>query len=431
MLSDVVSDGDVEISIENFDEINFDKVGEKEVKFLLEDEHGIKKHLTSKLVIVDNKKDFRSEKKKIKKSIKKQEDSENNKAPVVKVKDINLKVNEKLSKKDLATKMIRKIEDDNDEIDKINIKVKNYRDIEFKTKGEYQIKFIVSDSQGLETSVNGKVIIGRKKENKKPTEEETTKEETTKEETTDVVDVDASLQNNTVVSADACSTSGSRVANAKADIGYGDREYYGYTNSSSQLVYVTADKLEIQNDSSEATKSTGRYCNDEAKVPGTEQSDLDEGHAIADSLGGVSNAYNITPQESTLNRHGEQYQMEGDIRDALLNGHTITDFEYTISYPNQTTQIPNHYDVKYYDNGSLIMHSFNNEYSESAVQPTTVQSEVTTQSEITTQSEMNNSVVYYQNCTEVKAAGAAPITANDPGWQSKFDRDGDGIGCDS
>ncbi|MGO1181467.1 MAG: GmrSD restriction endonuclease domain-containing protein [Micrococcaceae bacterium] len=39
--------------------------------------------------------------------------------------------------------------------------------------------------------------------------------------------------------------------------------------------------------------------------------------------------------------------------------------------------------------------------------------------------------VYYQNCTEVWAAGAGPIYQGDPGWQTKFDRDGDGIGCES
>ncbi len=38
--------------------------------------------------------------------------------------------------------------------------------------------------------------------------------------------------------------------------------------------------------------------------------------------------------------------------------------------------------------------------------------------------------VHYQNCTEVRTAGAAPIRAGDPGWQSKFDRDGDGVGCE-
>lgn len=39
--------------------------------------------------------------------------------------------------------------------------------------------------------------------------------------------------------------------------------------------------------------------------------------------------------------------------------------------------------------------------------------------------------VYYQNCTAVRAAGAAPIRAGDPGWQSKFDGDDDGVGCES
>lgn len=39
--------------------------------------------------------------------------------------------------------------------------------------------------------------------------------------------------------------------------------------------------------------------------------------------------------------------------------------------------------------------------------------------------------VFYKNCTEVKAAGAAPIRPGDPGWQQKFDRDGDGVGCET
>lgn len=38
--------------------------------------------------------------------------------------------------------------------------------------------------------------------------------------------------------------------------------------------------------------------------------------------------------------------------------------------------------------------------------------------------------VYYQNCTEVRAAGAAPIRPGDAGWQSKFDGDDDGVGCE-
>ena len=38
--------------------------------------------------------------------------------------------------------------------------------------------------------------------------------------------------------------------------------------------------------------------------------------------------------------------------------------------------------------------------------------------------------VSYQNCTAVRAAGAAPIRVGQPGFQSKFDRDGDGVGCE-
>jgi Excalibur calcium-binding domain/Protein of unknown function (DUF1524) len=39
-------------------------------------------------------------------------------------------------------------------------------------------------------------------------------------------------------------------------------------------------------------------------------------------------------------------------------------------------------------------------------------------------------VTYYANCTAVRAAGAAPIHRGDPGYASKLDRDGDGIGCE-
>ena len=38
--------------------------------------------------------------------------------------------------------------------------------------------------------------------------------------------------------------------------------------------------------------------------------------------------------------------------------------------------------------------------------------------------------VFYQNCDAVRAAGAAPIHPGDPGWQDKFDRDNDGVGCE-
>ncbi len=77
---------------------------------------------------------------------------------------------------------------------------------------------------------------------------------------------------------------------------------------------------------------------------------------IADSLGGVANAYNITPQNSTLNRHGEQAYMEKTIR----NAGGCTDFIAIITYPNTETQIPNHYSFTYTIEGNVITDEFDN-----------------------------------------------------------------------
>ncbi|WP_262107497.1 excalibur calcium-binding domain-containing protein [Arthrobacter sp. Marseille-P9274] len=40
------------------------------------------------------------------------------------------------------------------------------------------------------------------------------------------------------------------------------------------------------------------------------------------------------------------------------------------------------------------------------------------------------SSTFYANCTAVRAAGAAPIYAGDPGYSRKLDRDGDGVACE-
>lgn len=79
--------------------------------------------------------------------------------------------------------------------------------------------------------------------------------------------------------------SGYREANVVVDIGFGDREYWAFTNEYGQLVRVIADKITLQDDSTEAVTSGGRYYNDEADVSGTERPDMDKGHIIADSLG--------------------------------------------------------------------------------------------------------------------------------------------------
>lgn len=123
---------------------------------------------------------------------------------------------------------------------------------------------------------------------------------------------------------------------------------------------VIAAELKLQDEANEPVNSVGRYYPDEAKVPGTESPVLDEGHVLADSLGGVANAYNITPQESTLNRHGDQAYMESIMRDTLYAGGTVTNILAIITYPNNTTQIPSHYSFTYTLNGEVMNDEFDN-----------------------------------------------------------------------
>lgn len=166
-----------------------------------------------------------------------------------------------------------------------------------------------------------------------------------------------------IVDVNYCNLSGSRQANVAVDIGYGDREYWAFTNEHGQLVKVVAKKIVPQNDNTEDVNSSGRYCGDEAKVAGVEASDLDEGHVIADSLGGVSNAYNITPQNSTLNRTGKQADMEESIRKA--GG--CTDFTAIITYPNTSTMTPSHYAYTYTLNGKVVKTEFDNKSSSKSI----------------------------------------------------------------
>ena len=158
------------------------------------------------------------------------------------------------------------------------------------------------------------------------------------------------------IQVDGGDQSGDRQANVVVDIGFGDREYWAFTNKHGQLVKVIAKKITLQNDKTEDVTSAGRYYHDEAKVPGVEHRDLDEGHVIADSLGGVSNAYNITPQDSTLNRHGDQAYMEDTIRKA--GG--ATNFEAIIRYETTKTQIPSSYQYTYTIKGNVIVDKFDN-----------------------------------------------------------------------
>ena len=38
--------------------------------------------------------------------------------------------------------------------------------------------------------------------------------------------------------------------------------------------------------------------------------------------------------------------------------------------------------------------------------------------------------VYFRNCSEARAAGAAPVRRGSPGYAAHLDRDNDGVGCE-
>jgi hypothetical protein len=190
----------------------------------------------------------------------------------------------------------------------------------------------------------------------------------------------------------------------------------------------------LQNPNTDHVLSSGRYYSNEANVPGTESPNLDKGHVIADSLGGVSNAYNITPQDSTLNRHGDQAYMEKVIRDA--GG--CTDFVAVISYPNTQTQIPNHYKFTYKIQGRSITDEFDNVNPDevnknlgkttgnSSTAPTPPANATVSSNEDLSKVDTNHNGKV--TITEAKAAGfKMPITRDS--WLYKYmdDRDGDGV----
>jgi len=241
----------------------------------------------------------------------------------------------------------------------------------------------------------------------------------------------------TLIVVDGGDMSGYRKPNVRVDVGFGDREYWAFTNEYGQLIRVEAKNITLQNPNTEHVLSSGRYYSDEAKVPGTESQELDEGHVIADSLGGVSNAYNITPQDSILNRHGDQAYMEKVIRDA--GG--CTDFVAVIQYPNTQTQIPNHYKFTYKIQGRSITDEFDNVNPDevnknlgettgtSSTPPKTdnvpANETVSSNEDVSKVDTNHNGSV---TIAEAKAAGfKMPITRDS--WLYKYmdDRDGDGL----
>lgn len=207
-----------------------------------------------------------------------------------------------------------------------------------------------ADTEATEASTNEEAAASETEQADTTVEEEPEAEEPAAE------PAEEQFEGYELVEVDGGDLSGHREANIVVSVGYGDREYWAFTNEHGQLERVVADEIVLQDDSSEPVLDSGRYYSDEAKVPGVESDILDEGHVIADSLGGVSNAYNITPQESTLNRHGDQAYMEDVIRDA--GG--ATNFEAIITYPDTETQVPSSYQYSYTVRGNEVVDTFDN-----------------------------------------------------------------------
>lgn len=231
-----------------------------------------------------------------------------------------------------------------------------------------------------------------------------------------------------LIEVDGGDISGYRESKVVVDIGYGDREYWAFTNEYGQLVRVIADEIILQDDSTEPVSSSGRYYSDEAKVPGVESDVLDEGHIIADSLGGVSNAYNITPQDSTLNRHGDQAYME----DAIRKAGGAANFEAIITYPNTETQIPSSYQYTYTLMGNEIIDTFDNVNPDEVNESLGLTSSEPTETNSTNTSDDISSVDTNGNgqvtIKEAKAAGfSMPITSDHWLYPYMDDRDGDGM----
>lgn len=291
----------------------------------------------------------------------------------------------------------------------------------------------VEDSESLEEQLESEENLDLSVAGQEVTSEEDTKEEVALEESTIgyLVEDDILTYNNQeyiIIEVDGGDRSGDRENSVAVDIGFGDRIYWGLTNEFGQLVYVLADEIILQDDENEEVNSSGRYYSDEADVPGTELENLDQGHIIADSLGGVANAYNITPQDSTLNRYGDQAYMEQIIRD--VGG--STNFVATITYADENTQIPSSYRYEYTLNGTAVIDEFENGNPEdNMVDDDIVEEQITldttdSSDEDVSQVDANgNGTVTIQ---EAKDAGyVMPITSEHWLYQYMKDADGDGM----
>ncbi|MEQ6357991.1 DNA/RNA non-specific endonuclease [Lysinibacillus sp. M3] len=289
----------------------------------------------------------------------------------------------------------------------------------------------VEDVSNTDGKADSQEVTTKNSEKEKTTTEKQAVEETSTQ------SKDQLFKDYKLIEVDGGDLSGHREPNVVVDIGFGDREYWSFTNEHGQIVRVIANEIVLQDDRTEPVTSSGRYYADEAKVPGVERADLDEGHIIADSLGGVSNAYNITPQDSTLNRHGDQAYME----DAIRKAGGATNFEAIITYPNTKTQIPSHYKYTYTLKGNKIVDEFDNGNPDEINKSLGLTENKSTNSNKSTSSNKSNALNGTEDISsvdtdgngqvtikEAKAAGySMPITSDHWLYPYMKDNDNDGM----
>ncbi|MFJ8511823.1 DNA/RNA non-specific endonuclease [Lysinibacillus xylanilyticus] len=256
------------------------------------------------------------------------------------------------------------------------------------------------DVSNTEGKADSQEVTTKNSEKEKTTTEKQVVEETSTQ------SKDQLFKGYKLIEVDGGDLSGHRESNVVVDIGFGDREYWSFTNEHGQIVRVIANEIVLQDDRTEPVTSSGRYYADEAKVPGVERADLDEGHIIADSLGGVSNAYNITPQNSTLNRHGDQAYME----DAIRKAGGATNFEAIITYPNTETQIPSHYKYTYTLKGNKIVDEFDNGNPDEINKSLGLTESKSTNSNKSTSSNKSNALNGTEDISSVDTDGNGQVT---------------------
>lgn len=168
----------------------------------------------------------------------------------------------------------------------------------------------------------------------------------------------ANLLVNEEITIDPCDTNKKLSANAKVDIGYGNREYYAYTNENAQIMYITAKAIYPQNADIEAVENNGTYCADFELA--ASEGDIKQTYLINPKYGGVSNSYNLTNQASSLDEMGDLYEVQRKIDYYIYHEQLIEDLEIQLIYLDTNTQVPSSYEISYSVEDKTYSYSINN-----------------------------------------------------------------------